>query len=37
MRGALTREAYQSECDLVRAILSKSEAPHWQEFLALWK
>ncbi|MDO9064564.1 MAG: 3'-5' exonuclease, partial [Sulfuricella sp.] len=37
MRGALTREAYQSECDLVRTILSKSDAPHWQEFLALWK
>ncbi len=37
MRGALTRVAYQSECDLVRATLSKSDAPHWQEFLALWK
>ncbi|MDP1636445.1 MAG: 3'-5' exonuclease [Gallionellaceae bacterium] len=37
MRGVLTREAYQSECDLVRATLGKSDAPHWQEFLALWK
>jgi len=37
MRGVLTREAYQSECELVRATLSKSEAPHWREFLALWK
>ena len=36
MRGVLTREAYQSECDLVRTTLSKSDAPHWQEFLALW-
>ena len=37
MRGALTGEAYQSECDLVRTTLSKSDAPHWQEFLSLWK
>jgi predicted PolB exonuclease-like 3'-5' exonuclease len=37
MRGALTREAYQSECDLVRTTLGKADAPHWQEFLALWK
>jgi len=37
MRGVLTHEAYQSECDLVRATLAKSDGPHWQEFLALWK
>ena len=37
MRGALTRKSWQSECDLVRSTLAKSDAPHWQEFLALWK
>jgi predicted PolB exonuclease-like 3'-5' exonuclease len=36
MRGQLTREQYQRECDLVRATLGKQEAPHWQEYLAAW-
>ncbi len=36
MRGALTREAYQAECDLVRDTLSKSSEAHWREFLGMW-
>ncbi|MFA7239862.1 MAG: 3'-5' exonuclease [Sulfuricellaceae bacterium] len=37
LRGALTREAYQAECDLVRLTLSKLPDAHWQEFLSLWQ
>jgi hypothetical protein len=37
LRGTLTREAYQAECDLVRLTLGKSADVHWQEFLSLWK
>jgi predicted PolB exonuclease-like 3'-5' exonuclease len=36
MRGVLTREAYQAECNLVRDTLSKSSEPHWGEFLGMW-
>lgn len=36
MRGQMTRERYQAECDFVRAHLAKLEQPHWQEFLAAW-
>lgn len=36
MRGTLTREAYQQECDLVRSVLGKHDAPHWREFLENW-
>jgi predicted PolB exonuclease-like 3'-5' exonuclease len=37
MRGILSREAYQAECDLVRHTLEKSSEPHWREFLASWQ
>jgi predicted PolB exonuclease-like 3'-5' exonuclease len=37
MRGALSREAYQGECQLVRDTLGKSEEGHWKEFLSLWQ
>jgi len=36
MRGTLTREAYQHECDLVRSVLAKQDVPHWREFLENW-
>ncbi|MES1983077.1 MAG: 3'-5' exonuclease [Pseudomonadota bacterium] len=36
MRGQFTRERYQQECDLIRATLGKSTAPHWAEYLAAW-
>jgi predicted PolB exonuclease-like 3'-5' exonuclease len=36
MRGALSRAAYQQECELVRAELAKLNLPHWQEYLAAW-
>ncbi|MBI5919768.1 MAG: 3'-5' exonuclease [Nitrosomonadales bacterium] len=36
MRGQLTREQYRRECELVRAVLDKSDAKHWREFLAAW-
>ncbi|WP_035384299.1 3'-5' exonuclease [Ferriphaselus sp. R-1] len=36
MRGQLTREQYQRECELVRATLGKLDLPHWQEYLAAW-
>ena len=37
MRGVLTHEAYQAECDQVRQILSKLPDAHWREFLSRWK
>jgi hypothetical protein len=37
MRGALSSEQYQSECDLVRAQLAKYSGTHWQEFLDAWR
>jgi predicted PolB exonuclease-like 3'-5' exonuclease len=36
MRGALTAEEYEKQCELVRATLCRSAEPHWQEFLAHW-
>jgi predicted PolB exonuclease-like 3'-5' exonuclease len=36
MRGALTTEQYDAQCELVRTTLSRSLEPHWQEFLAHW-
>ena len=36
MRGELSPEAYASEMELVRSEISRSEALHWQEFLAAW-
>lgn len=36
MRGQMTRERYQNECDFVRAHLTKLDQPHWHEFVAAW-
>ncbi|MGO9445128.1 MAG: 3'-5' exonuclease [Thiobacillaceae bacterium] len=36
MRGALTQQAYQVECERARVELEKSSAPHWERFLAAW-
>lgn len=36
MRGVFTTERYESECELVRATLSRSPELHWQEFLSRW-
>lgn len=37
VRGVLDETQYRRECELVRATLSKSEEPHWREFLAGWR
>jgi predicted PolB exonuclease-like 3'-5' exonuclease len=37
MRGVLDAQQYRAECELVRATLGKSAAPHWKEFLQLWR
>lgn len=37
VRGVLDEAQYRRECELVRATLSKSEEPHWREFLAGWQ
>lgn len=37
MRGVLDAQQYRAECELVRTTLGKSAAPHWKEFLRLWK
>lgn len=37
MRGQLSREAYQRECELVRSTLAGDARPHLQEFLAAWR
>jgi 3'-5' exonuclease len=37
MRCALTPEQYAQECALVRTYLERQPAPHWREFLGLWK
>jgi predicted PolB exonuclease-like 3'-5' exonuclease len=37
MRGKLTLDHYQRECQLVRDILQKENKPHFTEFLAAWK
>jgi len=36
MRGAFDAARYQREIDLVRTTLSRSDAPHWREFLDAW-
>jgi hypothetical protein len=36
MRGQFSRVRYDKECELVRSTLSKSEEPHWKEYLAAW-
>ena len=36
VRGALTREAYEHEIDLVHDTLARSPAAHWRQFLAAW-
>jgi hypothetical protein len=36
MRGALARDQYQLEIDLLRATLEKSPDGHWREFLQRW-
>jgi len=36
MRGVFDELRYQRELDLVRATLSRSDAPHWREFLDAW-
>ncbi len=36
LRGAFTREHYERECALFRAMLQKQDAAHWREFLSLW-
>jgi 3'-5' exonuclease len=37
MRCAFTPELYAQECALVRGTLERQSAPHWREFLDLWK
>ncbi len=36
MRGQFTKARYEKECELVRSTLSKSDEPHWAEYLAQW-
>jgi predicted PolB exonuclease-like 3'-5' exonuclease len=36
MRGMLVHDKYRQEVALVRAVLEKSNEPHWREFLQLW-
>lgn len=37
MRCAFTPGQYAQECTLVRSYLERQPAPHWREFLGLWK
>ncbi len=37
MRCVLSAEQYAEECALVRRTLERQPAPHWREFLGLWK
>jgi 3'-5' exonuclease len=37
MRGAMTREAYNAEIDLVRSSLAELDGPHWKEYLSAWQ
>lgn len=37
MRGVYSEPQYHAECELVRATLNASLAPHWREFLHAWK
>lgn len=36
LRGAYDEIRFRRECDIVRTVLSRSEATHWQEFLSRW-
>lgn len=36
MRGQLTRERYDAECDVVRSAITRLDMAHWREFLAAW-
>ena len=36
MRGLVDDARYERECELVRATLKDSSAPHWREFLDAW-
>ncbi len=36
MRGRLTREGYERECELVRETLAREDRAHLKEFLAAW-
>ena len=36
MRGELSAQEEQAECDFIKARLSDIGAPHWKEFLAAW-
>jgi predicted PolB exonuclease-like 3'-5' exonuclease len=37
LRGLLTEEQYEHEIGLAFDILSRSTAPHWQEFIGAWQ
>ncbi len=37
MRGRLTRDSYQAECQRTRAMLEGDERPHLREFLTHWQ
>jgi len=37
LRGHLTPERYQQECEVVRAQLGALDQMHWREFLAAWQ
>lgn len=37
LRGALTEAQHGKECKLLREALEKLKAPHWKEFLSLWR
>lgn len=37
LRGALTRDEYNSELALVRDTLAETEGPHWKQYLAAWQ
>ena len=37
LRGALTEAQHGKECAVLRGALEKLKAPHWKEFLSLWK
>jgi 3'-5' exonuclease len=37
VRGVVDDAQYRRECELVRTTLSKSDEPHWREFLAGWR
>ena len=37
MRGAMTRDAYNVEIDLVRSSLASLDGPHWKEYLSAWQ